>query len=149
MKSHRTNAGYGSNWTFLGKNMFQPSQMIVQITMIIKNPIVPTSSVIQRATRSVRVNRSLFSILTLRADVFVFDDGLSLFLFTQSLPLLFVNSTDNRYCYARMFTARAATKPTVSTDALDSIIKRSLTLALSGIVSVGENAVAFVKDTKK
>jgi hypothetical protein len=46
-----------------------------------------------------------------------------------------------------MFTARAATKPTVSSEALACTMKRSLTRAVSGTVSVGENAVAFVKDT--
>lgn len=47
------------------------------------------------------------------------------------------------------FTARAATSPTVSSEALDSMTKRSLLLGLKGIVSVGENAVALVNDTKK
>ena len=53
------------------------------------------------------------------------------------------------HLHERTFTARAATSPTVSNDALASIVKRILLLELKGMVSVGENAVAFVNDTKK
>jgi hypothetical protein len=42
----------------------------------------------------------------------------------------------------RMFTARAANRPTVSNDALDSIMNSNLARTLSGSVSVGEKAVA-------
>ena|GEM_PF-3843460 len=49
--------------------------------------------------------------------------------------------------YVRIFTARAATNARVASDIADSHIMRILARALSGIVSVGEKAAAFVKDT--
>jgi hypothetical protein len=47
----------------------------------------------------------------------------------------------------RMLTARAATSPTVRNDAIDSISIRLLMRTLSGIASVGLNALAFVNET--
>lgn len=47
----------------------------------------------------------------------------------------------------RMFTARAATSPTVRKDAIDSISIRLLMRTLSGIASVGLNALALVNAT--
>ena len=49
--------------------------------------------------------------------------------------------------YVRIFTARAATSARVASDIADSHIMRILARALSGIVSVGEKAAAFVNDT--
>ena len=45
----------------------------------------------------------------------------------------------------RMPTARDATSAMVANDIADSAIIRSLALTVSGKVSAGENAVAFVK----
>jgi hypothetical protein len=50
--------------------------------------------------------------------------------------------------YDKMLTARAATRPTVSNDANASTMNNNLARTLRGSVSVGENAVAFVNDTK-
>jgi hypothetical protein len=47
----------------------------------------------------------------------------------------------------RMLTARAATSPTVRNDAIDSISIRVLMRTLSGMASVGLNALAFVNAT--
>jgi hypothetical protein len=47
----------------------------------------------------------------------------------------------------RMFTARAATSPTVNSETNASSAISILLLTLSGMVSVGEKAVAFVKET--
>ena len=49
--------------------------------------------------------------------------------------------------YARMFTARAATRRTVIAESVDSAAINALAGRVSGIVSVGLNAVAFVSDT--
>jgi hypothetical protein len=46
-----------------------------------------------------------------------------------------------------MFTARAATSRTVRTDSADSIIISSFAQRLSGIASVGLNAIALVNQT--
>jgi hypothetical protein len=56
MNSHSTNAGYGSKRRAAGPSVFQPSQHTVHAKMMRKNPIVPTWSVIQMATRSRAVN---------------------------------------------------------------------------------------------
>lgn len=50
--------------------------------------------------------------------------------------------------YARMLTARAATSAIVSREIIASAIIRSLARCESGMVSVGENAVALVKARK-
>ena len=47
----------------------------------------------------------------------------------------------------RMLTARAATTPTVRNDAIDSSSIRVLMRTLSGMASVGLNALAFVNAT--
>jgi hypothetical protein len=47
----------------------------------------------------------------------------------------------------RMLTARAATSPTVRNDAIDSTSIRLLMRTLSGMASVGLNALAFVNET--
>jgi hypothetical protein len=47
----------------------------------------------------------------------------------------------------RMLTARAATTPTVRNDAIDSSNIRVLMRTLSGMASVGLNALAFVNAT--
>jgi len=47
----------------------------------------------------------------------------------------------------RMLTARAATTATVSSDATDWVAIRSFARGLSGMVSVGLKAVAFVRLT--
>src|SRR5579864_764496 len=49
--------------------------------------------------------------------------------------------------YARMFTARAATSRTVIAESVDSAAINALAGRVSGIASVGLNAVAFVSDT--
>jgi hypothetical protein len=49
--------------------------------------------------------------------------------------------------YARMFTARAATRSTVTAERVDSAAINALAGRVSGIASVGLNAVAFVKET--
>jgi hypothetical protein len=49
--------------------------------------------------------------------------------------------------YARMFTARAATRRTVIAESVDSAAINALAGRVSGIASVGLNAVAFVSDT--
>lgn len=49
--------------------------------------------------------------------------------------------------HLRMFTARAATSARVINETADSTSISIFTRTLSGIVSVGENAVALVKDT--
>ena len=51
--------------------------------------------------------------------------------------------------YDRILTARAATRARVSREIAASAIIMSLALAESGRVSVGEKAVAFVKERKK
>lgn len=47
----------------------------------------------------------------------------------------------------RMLTARAATSPTVRNDAIDSVSIKVLMRTVSGIASVGLNALAFVNAT--
>ena len=47
---------------------------------------------------------------------------------------------------ARMFTARASTSPMVTSDDTDSIAMIAFAVCVSGIVSVGLNAFAFVSD---
>ena len=51
--------------------------------------------------------------------------------------------------YPKILTARAVTSPTVSREAIASIAMSNFARALSGSVSVGENAVAFVNAIKK
>jgi hypothetical protein len=51
--------------------------------------------------------------------------------------------------YASTLTARAATTPTVAKETAASTMKSNFVLELSGIVSVGENAAALVKETNK
>ncbi len=51
--------------------------------------------------------------------------------------------------HARMLTARAATSASVSKDTAASAMDRSFARAVSGMVSVGENAVALVKATNR
>src|SRR5947209_8764746 len=46
----------------------------------------------------------------------------------------------------KMFTARASTSATVSSAAPDCTVIRTFAIGVSGIVSVGLNAVAFVND---
>ena len=46
-----------------------------------------------------------------------------------------------------MFTARETISPIVTSDTIDCRPITLFAIALSGIVSVGENAVAFVSDT--
>ena len=46
-----------------------------------------------------------------------------------------------------MFTARAATRRTVTAESIDSAAINALAGRVSGITSVGPNAVAFVSDT--
>jgi len=46
-----------------------------------------------------------------------------------------------------MFTARETTKPIVTSEASDWMPITLLAIGVSGIVSVGENAVALVSDT--
>jgi hypothetical protein len=48
-----------------------------------------------------------------------------------------------------MFTARETTSPMVTSDTIDCTPITSFAIGVSGIVSVGENAVAFVSDTYK
>lgn len=48
-----------------------------------------------------------------------------------------------------MLIARAATIETVRSETSDSAAMRSLAMAVSGSVSVGLNAVAFVRDRYK
>ena len=48
--------------------------------------------------------------------------------------------------YGRMFTARAVTSSTVSAESVDSAAISSLAGRVSGIASVGLNAVALVSD---
>jgi hypothetical protein len=50
---------------------------------------------------------------------------------------------------ARILTARAATSAIVNSEIAASAIMRSFARGDSGIVSVGEKAVAFVKDRKR
>jgi len=50
-------------------------------------------------------------------------------------------------CYVRIFTARAATSRTVSAESVDSAAISALAGRVSGIASVGLNAVAFVSAT--
>jgi len=47
----------------------------------------------------------------------------------------------------RMFTARETTSPIVTSETIDCTPMMLLAIGVSGIVSVGENAVAFVSDT--
>jgi hypothetical protein len=49
--------------------------------------------------------------------------------------------------HERMFTARATTNPTVTSDASDCALISHFAVGVSGIVSVGLNAVAFVSET--
>jgi hypothetical protein len=49
----------------------------------------------------------------------------------------------------RMLSARAATNPTARSDVIDAISIRHLMGSLSGIASVGLNAVAFVNATSR
>lgn len=51
--------------------------------------------------------------------------------------------------YPRIFTARAATSATVIREARDWIIISTFAHSVSGMVSVGLNAVAFVNETYK
>jgi hypothetical protein len=46
----------------------------------------------------------------------------------------------------KTFIARAATSRTVTSEMIDRLIINIFTLSEMGIVSVGENAVAFVND---
>ena len=46
-----------------------------------------------------------------------------------------------------MFTARATTRPIVTSETKDWTSIRSFAICVSGIASVGLNAVAFVNDT--
>jgi len=57
-------------------------------------------------------------------------------------------STDaDARAHVRMFTARAATSSTVIADAADSIIIKTFAWRVSGIASVGLNAIALVNET--
>jgi hypothetical protein len=58
-----------------------------------------------------------------------------------------IRSRSPRCCMLRMLTARAATTPTVKNDAIDSIGIKVLMRTVSGIASVGLNALAFVNAT--
>ena len=58
---------------------------------------------------------------------------------------LALDSSGSRY--ARMFTARAATRRTVIAESVASAAINALAGRVSGIASVGLNAVAFVSDT--
>jgi hypothetical protein len=49
--------------------------------------------------------------------------------------------------YMRMFTARAATRSTVAAERVDSAAIKALAWRVSGMASVGLNAVAFVSET--
>lgn len=49
--------------------------------------------------------------------------------------------------YLKMFTARAATSRIVTADTLDSDSIKSFAQRLSGIASVGLNAIEFVNET--
>ena len=73
-----------------------------------------------------------------------------------SHPVLFANMSHlfpdeylapTRRAQARTLTARAATSPTVSSEAVASTMNSSLLRAVRGRVSVGENAVALVNET--
>jgi hypothetical protein len=46
-----------------------------------------------------------------------------------------------------MLTARATTRPTVISEAIDCALISHLAVGVSGIVSVGLKAVAFVSET--
>jgi hypothetical protein len=46
-----------------------------------------------------------------------------------------------------MLTARAATRSTVSEESVDSVSISSFARRVSGIASVGENAIALVDET--
>jgi hypothetical protein len=46
-----------------------------------------------------------------------------------------------------MFTARAATRSTVTTESVESAAISALAVRVSGIASVGLKAVAFVSET--
>jgi hypothetical protein len=49
--------------------------------------------------------------------------------------------------YLKMLTARAATRRTVTEESDDSVSIISFALRVSGIASVGENAIEFVNET--
>jgi len=68
-------------------------------------------------------------------------------LLDYSTTRLLVYSSTRLLVYFRMLTARAATSATVTSDAKDWTIISNLAQLVRGIVSVGLNAVAFVKDT--
>src|ERR1041384_2229910 len=84
IKSHNTKAGKGSNCALAGLSVFQLSQKAVQQNIIRKNPIVPTWSVIQTATRSSLLRLSLCSI-------FIFLIGARDFL-SSSIDIVFLFS---------------------------------------------------------
>ena len=66
MKSHTANAGPGSNRSSTGPTVFQPSHTIVQAATMKKEPIEPTRSVTQTASRSAGERLRASSTLTFR-----------------------------------------------------------------------------------
>ena len=60
---------------------------------------------------------------------------------------LFVAASEGRYLDGSTLMARAATRMTVTTEMSDWASMSIFAHRVSGIVSVGENAVALVKDT--
>src|ERR1019366_5727534 len=72
INNQRTNAGYGSKRITKGASVFQVSQIAVHIKMIIKNPILPTLSVIHTASLSILDNFCLCIILAFLIGLRIF-----------------------------------------------------------------------------
>ncbi len=64
-----------------------------------------------------------------------------------TLPRRGKRQSDEPVCYFKMFTALAATSAKVISDTADSSSIKILARAVSGMVSVGEKAVALVNET--
>ena len=69
------------------------------------------------------------------------DRPLEVVLADRHAPLIVVPA------HYRMLTARATTRPTVTSEAIDCALISHLAVEVSGIVSVGLKAVAFVSET--
>jgi len=85
-------------------------------------------------------------------------NGVLLFGLTTAFPFAVIQAVwpfDHRcecphlHAQARIFTALAATRATVSRDTIASAIMSTFARAVSGIVSVGEKAVALVNDRNR
>jgi hypothetical protein len=55
MNNYNTKAGNGSNCSLVGATIFHPNQITVHISIIPKNPMVPTLFVITIASLSVHL----------------------------------------------------------------------------------------------